>query len=393
MFLSSHQQPNGRTFIIASSIVIILIAITIALFLRTYNSLLPVNKQPFPLQVDAVTDMVQGGDSAITLHQNDKKISFDFTLSQSYELPYANLNLMFGELNNDGVLVDLSMYSEAILRIRCTPRNELALMLHVYEDKITELHEINSYRKAFSFFTCDEIWQEIHIDLNRLITPEWWLQSKGLSLSNQQYSLAKVKGISITNTAQSPRNQKITVMIDALALKAGNTLWLGFTFGFLSLMAVGILIIHAMGTFKRNKTPTKQPSEHTASSSPSQQTQLGTARQQPIEIRSKRERESDTLLRYLASNYSDAEMSLEYCASATGINRTKINQILKENTGNTFSSHLNKLRLTEAARLLKDKHITVSEAAYAVGFSSISYFNRVFKKEYGSSPSIFRDKN
>jgi AraC-like DNA-binding protein len=57
----------------------------------------------------------------------------------------------------------------------------------------------------------------------------------------------------------------------------------------------------------------------------------------------------------------------------------------------TFTSYLNKLRLTEAARLLAEKSgAAVAEIAYSVGYSNVSYFNKLFKEEYGCTPKSFR---
>lgn len=293
------------------------------------------------------------------------------------------MNLIFEDLNSDGTLVDLSRFSTATIKIRCVPRNELSFILHLYEDKITKLDDINSFRKVSSFFTCDEVWQEIRVSLDRLVTPEWWLQSRGLNLSNQQYSLTKVKGISLTNTTQTPRNKKISVFVGSVTMQGLQISWV--IVGCLSLFilcAFMIMVYLQRPLFETQSHALKVKSTPQESPPPQQ-----------LNIQSKREREADLLIAFLLSNYSNTHISLEHTADALGINRTKINLILKEATGQTFSVYLNKLRLTEASRLLKEKQITVSEAAFAVGFGSISYFNRVFKKEFGCPPSQFRDND
>jgi AraC-like DNA-binding protein len=59
--------------------------------------------------------------------------------------------------------------------------------------------------------------------------------------------------------------------------------------------------------------------------------------------------------------------------------------------GFTFTGYLNKLRLTEAARLLADKpEASIAEIAYSVGYKNVSYFNKLFKEDYGCTPKIFR---
>jgi AraC-like DNA-binding protein len=77
--------------------------------------------------------------------------------------------------------------------------------------------------------------------------------------------------------------------------------------------------------------------------------------------------------------------------AGTGANRNKVNEVLKTELGLTFSSYLNKLRLTEAARLLTEKNsAAVAEIAYSVGYANVSYFNKLFKDEYGCTPKAFR---
>jgi len=78
-------------------------------------------------------------------------------------------------------------------------------------------------------------------------------------------------------------------------------------------------------------------------------------------------------------------------AATIAISRTKINDILKAELGFTFTSYLNKLRLTEAARLLAEKEdANIAEIAYSVGYKNVSYFNKLFKEEYGCTPKSFK---
>lgn len=104
-----------------------------------------------------------------------------------------------------------------------------------------------------------------------------------------------------------------------------------------------------------------------------------------------KDKEKANVLRYIATNYTNPELDLECVVSATGTNRNKVNEVLKTELGMTFTSYLNKLRLTQAARLLSEKGgATVSEIAYSVGYSNVSYFNKLFKEEYGCTPKSFR---
>ncbi len=51
---------------------------------------------------------------------------------------------------------------------------------------------------------------------------------------------------------------------------------------------------------------------------------------------------------------------------------------------------ISELRLERAAALLEKQAVSVSEAAYAVGYDSVSHFSRRFKERFGKSPSLWR---
>ena len=113
---------------------------------------------------------------------------------------------------------------------------------------------------------------------------------------------------------------------------------------------------------------------------------------QKLSIAPKKDKDRELILTFMATEYTNHNLTLETASKKLGINRNKINDILKEELGFTFSSYLNKLRLTEAARLLSEQsEISVSEIAGSVGYNSSSYFNKLFKIEYGYSPVAFRN--
>jgi AraC-like DNA-binding protein len=104
-----------------------------------------------------------------------------------------------------------------------------------------------------------------------------------------------------------------------------------------------------------------------------------------------RDTEKANVLKFIATNYTNPELDLESVVAGTGANRNKVNDLLKSELGMTFTGYLNKLRLTEAARLLTEKGAaTVAEVAYSVGYANVSYFNKLFKEEYGCTPKAFR---
>ena len=58
--------------------------------------------------------------------------------------------------------------------------------------------------------------------------------------------------------------------------------------------------------------------------------------------------------------------------------------------GHTFSEFLNRLRLQTACRELEESERGILEIALASGFSQVSFFNRIFRREHQCNPSEYR---
>lgn len=78
--------------------------------------------------------------------------------------------------------------------------------------------------------------------------------------------------------------------------------------------------------------------------------------------------------------------SLEAAAAKTGMSRAKFTRRFKSHSGMSFCEFVNDARLKKACRLLADKDISVSEAAFKSGFGNLGYFHRAFKDKFGHTP-------
>jgi len=68
-------------------------------------------------------------------------------------------------------------------------------------------------------------------------------------------------------------------------------------------------------------------------------------------------------------------------------------QRLFESEGTTFSEYVTGQRLAQAYRMLSDPRFldrTITRIAFDVGFGNLSYFNRLFRRRYGATPSDVR---
>ena len=84
------------------------------------------------------------------------------------------------------------------------------------------------------------------------------------------------------------------------------------------------------------------------------------------------------------------ELSLRRVAKAVNIHPNYLSERFKQITGVTFVEYVARTRFERACGLLHNGDVRISEIAFAVGFQSLSQFNRVFKRLSGKSPRQFR---
>ncbi|PZX92218.1 AraC family transcriptional regulator [Flavobacterium aquariorum] len=95
-----------------------------------------------------------------------------------------------------------------------------------------------------------------------------------------------------------------------------------------------------------------------------------------------------TIYDYIHENY-DKKPDVNDIASIVHLSTAAFCRYFKNQTNMTFTEFVNHYRITQAKTLLLKDH-NVSEVGYAVGFESMSYFNKLFKSLVGETPSSFK---
>jgi len=91
---------------------------------------------------------------------------------------------------------------------------------------------------------------------------------------------------------------------------------------------------------------------------------------------------------YIKSNLPDP-LSLKSVADNIYLNRFYLSHLFRTELMMTFSDYLNKVRMEEAARLIRSHGLKIQEIADAVGFRDANYFTKVFKKYYHITPKKY----
>lgn len=95
------------------------------------------------------------------------------------------------------------------------------------------------------------------------------------------------------------------------------------------------------------------------------------------------------LFEYVRLNYAE-RISIEQATQLVHMSQAQFMKVFKKVAGMTFVTHVTRVRIANAMRLLRETDLTIAEVASRTGFSDQSYFDRRFNQAFGKSPRQFR---
>lgn len=96
-----------------------------------------------------------------------------------------------------------------------------------------------------------------------------------------------------------------------------------------------------------------------------------------------------TVLSYIAEHLSEP-LSVQEISKATGCSKSVLYKKFHQALGCTVSEYINNQRVEQAKTLMKTTDLSMEVISQEVGFTSVSYFSRTFKRLTGSSPLQFK---
>lgn len=379
MSMLSFYKQVAASF---AALVLLSAAVILAgLELSTYQAkLLPNTRSDFNWHTNIAPNAPFRGTHTEVVDDGSDVLRWKYTLSKENPFPYSAFALEFRNEARD--YVDLSAYQRITFKARCEPQIVSSLVIISHDAAVTVPDDEVSRRVASSVFPCNSDGNMVTFRLRDIKTPDWWLWRYERKLTEQDYDLSKVIDIRFVNTSRQEREREMQVEVSDIILSGEDWRFLNGAVGLVLVFWMAFFII----IFKRYcrlleadvKARVLQDKQFIA--------------YKALTIAPQKDKEKSGLLQFMATEYASPELSLEAVCSELGINRTKVNEILKAEIGMTFSGYLNKLRLTEAARLLSEHdQANVSEIAHQVGYNNPSYFNKLFKSEYGCTPKSFKE--
>lgn len=100
----------------------------------------------------------------------------------------------------------------------------------------------------------------------------------------------------------------------------------------------------------------------------------------------------ERIMKAINKNLSDSDFNVDMLTQEVGISRAQLHRKMKEMTGISTSEFLRNIRLEQAARLLREQKINVTQVAYTVGFSNLAHFSTIFRKHFGVAPSEYAER-
>lgn len=110
---------------------------------------------------------------------------------------------------------------------------------------------------------------------------------------------------------------------------------------------------------------------------------------QSLAVFKRRDKIIREIVQSIESNYLE-DVKIEDILQSVGVGRSRANELFKSIEGETIVHFINRKRVEHAASLLRATDMDILDVALESGFNDLSYFNRLFKKVTGSTPSSFR---
>lgn len=115
------------------------------------------------------------------------------------------------------------------------------------------------------------------------------------------------------------------------------------------------------------------------------------AKIEQIQVKGNNDALMERVMKYMNEHLAAPDLNVEKLTEDVGISRAQLHRKLKEIAGVSAGEFIRNLRLEQAARLIEEGQINITQVAYSVGFSNQTHFSTVFKKHYGMSPSEYAE--
>lgn len=345
-------------------------------------SLVPQDRGGVKWRLVTTTDAILGGTSTIRILESGKQsLRFGFRVTSAADYPFVSADMLLEDGQGKAAPADLSRYTTVTFFAKCAPANSLLFSMPTFDAGMSKPGQFHTYPSPQTYFSCSEKGTPVSLDLTRFAIPPWWFEGMKIAPSRQSYNLGQVAKFVFGVSHHSPREVDSRVEISEFTLHGRDHRYLA---------ALAVLLAISWSAFTVWFLWANHRA-HVSSLESHLKNDLQFVAYRQLTLEPFKDKEKAAILQYIGSHYTNPELDMGRVSARIGATREKINEILKLELGMTFTGYVNKLRVTEAARQLIDKDgKAIADIAFAVGYAHVSYFNKLFKEEYGCTPKMFR---
>jgi len=320
----------------------------------------------------------------------DSLIHLQWRLQEGFEWPYSGIDFALhsplGTHKNTGLFY-IDQWDQLVFDFNSQNQYNVAILLHLQKasenQTVGENKQVQSLQKQpkelllrYEYFPSKTSKNWLKTSLDSYVIPGWWLKEKGLESRDFDWAdYHVVTKVSFQTGSNAPINQTIRLHIRNIRLQREVSLayW---TYLFFMAFILPFLI-HRI--FKHEATLRPKGEDHIL-------------KRKPVHLPDHQTELDQRVLGFVANHYVDSQLSLGVVSERLNLSEKKCSEVIHLHTGMSFRAWLNSLRIEEACNLLVKENHNISEIAYAVGYSSPAYFNRLFQKSQQCTPLQYRQK-
>lgn len=287
--------------------------------------------------------------------------------------PYAGFNVILGDTLSGEGCENWQIYDHIEITMNSTNSEGLHLQTFAHVPEAKRNHPAEFRRLAQIALPLSRLNKSYEVDLKSIQTPLWWKRAYNISLldtENHHQNVCSFALLLSPDFAKHSRPDTLNVYsVKLTGEQPGNSS--------LGLILIGFSILLLI-------VPILKPEPFGV---------IQTTQAARIELSSDSTTLNTKIQEYYENHYMSTEDSAQEFAKQIGIHPKKLQEILRKDFKITHKAWLNHLRIGEAQRLLSESEAMIGDIADAVGFRTLSHFNRVFKEKTGLSPKDYRHNN
>lgn len=315
-----------------------------------------------PVEIEAYTDKHEGGNSIGKVLSTEAPIIFHSEIGDAIRYPYAGFKIKSPNI------INLNKYNEIHLSIQASlsRRIRIGLIIDDYKLKNGRTVPINltaklKYKEGIS---------EYIIPLQAFEIPNWWFLNHRIDNTElTDIDLSRVSSIDIQTDQLLKAGTSDVITLNMLEIKNNPN---GILIIISIIILIAMLLVLIVFLFRTKYRIQLVPVPYTGQ-----------------KVEGLAETEIDKIQRFIAENYH-LPITTQLIQHETGISKSKIPSLLKQELNTTLKKLLITIRLNEAKRLLIESDLPINEIADQVGFGHVSHFNRVYKSAEGKTPNESR---